>query len=279
MIRSRPALAGIALLVVVVGGGIVLAGLAHLGPFVPDGSGAIGSAERWKSTVTGADFEFKVESRKATFSTEEPLDVVASVTYRGPGDAVMIGHTLWGPIEFFMKAPGATLLPHGPGGCDELDLTRGVPITESLLDLNGAARPFRVAHGLHEVGAFAGFQLGGCNGGQQSLRTTIVVAVADGPDDIPIFTDVASEQRVCLLLRNGGRLTTSANGLAVMGFEGQVREVVWPPGYSARRTPDGAVLVGRDGLVIAREGDQVSFDAYTPEKGPIWPCGGVEAGG
>ncbi len=276
MSRRIAALFVIGVLAVGLLGGAVL----RVGPFAPPASveSSAGADQRWTSTIADGDFQFSLESRKSIFSTDESLDVLASLTYRGSRESVSIGATVWGPIEFFMKAPGATLLPYGPGGCSELDLARGVPLTEPLMDLQGVAHPFRVAHGLHDVGAFASFRMGGCSGGEQSLRTSIVVAVVDGPDDIPIFTDVAGEVTACLLMRGGGRLTRSATGLGVVDSDGHLRDVVWPKGYSARSTAAGAVLVGRDGRSIAREGEVVLFDAITPEHGPIWPCGEVQIG-
>jgi hypothetical protein len=234
--------------------------------------------ERWKSSMTEGEFELVLEAAKEAFSGDETLDVTATLTYLGPDDAVVIGHGQWDPIDFSMKAPGVTLTRRGRFGCTELDLQRGVPITEQLLDLNGIPHPFRIAHGLHEVIAFAGFRLGGCNQAAEiSLEAEIVLAVADGPDDIPLVTDVASEQTVCLLVRFGGQLVVSETGLGIVDPQGDVRQVVWPNGYSAHRVADGAVLVGRDARVIAHTGEQVLFDAIDRDDGlPIWPCGDVE---
>jgi hypothetical protein len=270
----------VSLLVFVVGGTLAIAALGHR-QSSPEAQPAQvpQTAEphvaQWKSSVQDGAFDLALAAAKETFSSDETLDVVASLTYLGPEPRTVIGDDVWGPIEFFMKAPGAVLLPTSPGGCTELDIDRGVTLKEDLLALEDQPHPFRVAHGLHEIGAFAAFRVGGCHGPTPSLRTTIVVAVSDGPDDIPLFTDVASEQTVCMLMRNGGQLVRSDTGLGIIDFHGNVREVVWPNGYSARRTADGAVLVGRQGQVIAREGYRLDFDAID-NGGPLWPCGDVQ---
>jgi hypothetical protein len=167
------------------------------------------------------------------------------------------------------------LHPTARSVCTELDLERGRSVSDDLLDLYDLPQPFRVAHGLYEIGAFASFRTGGCKGPAAYLRTTIVTAVADGPDDIPLFTDTDPSGGVCLLMRNGGQLVRSDTGLGVIDFRGNVRDVVWPNGYSARRTADGAVLLGREGEVIAHEGYHLDFDAID-NGGPLWPCGDVQ---
>jgi hypothetical protein len=178
-----------------------------------------------------------------------------------------------------MWAPEITLNPRGRSSCSDLEMTRGVPVTEALLDLGKGGIPFAVAHGLREVTVTAQFSRGSCSAPPDEMETSIVVAVTDGPDDIPLFTDLASEQTVCLLMRNGGQLAASETGLGVVDTQGDLRQVIWPIGYTARRMEDGgAVLVGGDRQVVAHTGDHVIFDALTPDDGlPLRPCGEVQA--
>ena len=231
--------------------------------------------QRSTSDVQEGDFELALAAAKDTFSSDETLGVVASLTYVGHDPGTVIGSGPWGPIEFFMKAPGITLHPTSRSVCTELNLDRGRTLSDDLLDLYDVPQPFRMPHGLYEIAAFAAFRDGGCRGPKEDLRTTIVVAVSDGPDDIPLLTDVDSGGRACMLMRNGGQLVQSDTGLGVVDVRGNVREVIWPNGYSARRTADGAVLIGRQGQVIAREGYRLVFDAID-NGGPLWPCGDVE---
>ena len=233
------------------------------------------AADRSISRVTQGDFELNVKASKPTFGVDEPLDVVASLVYLGPEEHIVIHHTSWGPIGFGVWAPGITLTPRVRLGCTDLDLTRGVPITVALVNLNGGA-PFSVAHGLHEVTATVEFGRGSCGEPVDVMATSIVVAVVDGADDIPLLTDEASQTGACVLMRNGGRLAASDSGLGVVTFDGKLRDVVWPIEYSARRTADGAVLLDPTGQVIASEGDDVAFDALTIEGHPLRPCGEVQ---
>ncbi|HUS61259.1 MAG TPA: hypothetical protein VMY34_03615, partial [Acidimicrobiales bacterium] len=233
------------------------------------------SADRSKSSISEGDFELSLAAAKGTFSSDEPLDVIASLTYLGPDEHIVIHHLTWGPLEFGMWAPGVTLNPRGRWTCSDLEMTRGVPITEALGDLGNGGTQFAVPHGLREITASAQFSRGSCDAPPDAMETSIIVAVADGPDDIPLMTDEASQVTVCLLVRNGGRLTPTTTGLGVVSFDGKLRDVVWPIGYSARRTVNGAVLFDRDGQAVAHEGEDVAFDALTPDQGPVWPCGEV----
>lgn len=260
------------LLVFVVGGTL---GIAAIGR--DQASHAVGPVQGtpWKSSVENGQFELALGATKATFASNETLDVVASLTYLGPDERAVIGSDAWGPVEFLTNGTGAHVLPSSRGGCTEIDIDRGVSLNENLLDLEGQPHPFRVAHGMHEIDAFAAFRAGGCHGPASNLRTTIVVAVRDGPDDIPLFTNVDAGGGVCLLMRNGAQLVQSSTGLGVIDFRGNMRDVVWPNGYSARRTADGAVLLGREGQVIAHEGYRLVFDAID-HGGPLRPCADVE---
>lgn len=57
-----------------------------------------------------------------------------------------------------------------------------------------------------------------------------------------------------------GRLMTSAqSGLAVVDSTGHVTEVLWPFGYTARRSVSGVELVDEKGAVVAKEGDFVEM--------------------
>ena len=234
------------------------------------------TGDRWQSETREGDYELSIAAAKPTFSSDEPLEVTASLTYWGAEERISIFGSWWGPITFLMqRAPGITLYPVGPSVCNEIELVRGVPYFQSLVHLSGDPHPFAVPHGLHEIGAFAAFSTGRCDAGTAELRSSIVVAVSEGDDDIPIWTDPTPED-VCLLMFGGGRLTADADsGLGVVDATGTFRVVIWPADYSARREPDGAVLLAPDGKIVARVGDRVLFDAIMHVEGPVHPCGPV----
>jgi hypothetical protein len=270
--RQSVRLAWLTPLVVLVIGALVI-GLTKIDPFAP---GASPDASSITATARSGDFELTLSATKNTFSADEPLDVVASLVYVGQENRVVIHHSTFGPVEFGMWAPGIILDPRGRLSCVELDMTRDVPFTQELVDLGNGGSRFSVPHGIYEVTATAEWRPGSCGASPEALSTSIMVPVADGPDDLPLRTDVAGQVTACLLLRNGGRLARSETGLGVVSLDGQLRNVVWPKGYSARRTAAGAALIGRDGQVIAHEGDQVTFDASS-DLDPLWPCGDVES--
>lgn len=132
------------------------------------------------STVTEGAFQLTVRSAGSTFTSDETIDVVASLTYTGPDDSVVIGHGAFGPIGFFIRnqPPDITLLPFGPPGCtDELELERGVPVTEPIRDLSADPGWFSLPPRSWEITGMAGFHVGGCDGPQTNLRTSVEFAV------------------------------------------------------------------------------------------------------
>ena len=230
------------------------------------------SEQPWAATATAGDFVLHLESARATYTSGEPLDVVATLTYRGPDNTVSVAYVAADLITFEMAAH-RTSVGHGRPLCEQLVLDRDVPVKRRLVDVGAGGTPFGVRHGIHTIAATAAFGTAGCGTGG-SLEASIVIAVADDADDVPIRTYEDTPFRACLLLINGGELASSDSGLGVVRGS-ELREVVWPAGYSARRSDDGIVLLGRDGKVIAHEGERVVFDATTPKDGPLVPCGGV----
>jgi hypothetical protein len=227
------------------------------------------------SSVQAGDFDLSLVAAKPTFSTDEPVAVQATLTYRGPQDHVTVYADWWGPITFGLTgASGVNLTPRGPGECPSFELTRGVPYVQRLVDFKAEPRSFELPHGLYEITAAARFAVGSCNGTQR-LDTKIDIAVSAGADDVPIWNQ-HSEPGACLLLFGGGRLTAdAASGMGVVDGNGTFHVVIWPAGYSARRSAEGSVLLRPDGEAIAHVGDQVSFDASMATARPVVPCGPV----
>jgi hypothetical protein len=51
-----------------------------------------------------------------------------------------------------------------------------------------------------------------------------------------------------------------------------IRPVIWPRGYTARRVGSEIQVVNRDGLVIARSGRMVEFGFIKFEPGLVYGC-------
>jgi hypothetical protein len=71
----------------------------------------------------------------------------------------------------------------------------------------------------------------------------------------------AHEVATCLLLPLSGVLVRDDTyGLGLRHSDGSVAGALWPFGWSARRDSDGVVLLDSAGDVVAREGEEVTFD-------------------
>src|SRR3972149_2434931 len=76
------ALGALASLVVVVLVATAVAGLTGLGPFAPAGSAGTEGAPV-VSTVTDGPFELTLRSARARYATDQPVEIEASLAYRG----------------------------------------------------------------------------------------------------------------------------------------------------------------------------------------------------
>jgi hypothetical protein len=61
-------------------------------------------------------------------------------------------------------------------------------------------------------------------------------------------------------------------GLAWRFGRDDIRRVIWPRGYTARRVGSEIQVVNRDGLVIARSGKVVEFGFVKMEPGLVYGC-------
>lgn len=225
-----------------------------------------------RSTVVKGDFELSLEAPRGAFRTDEPIDVRASLVYRGPDASTTIGYGALGPIEFTI--PGILLPPSPPEICEELVLRRDVPLTDRLSSFNGTPDTSRLPHGIHEVSAGAAFRVGDCQAGVAELETMITLSVADDENDIPIRT-LWPKGGACALMSHTGWVALHMDtGLGVRDADGTVRGALWPSGYSAHRDADGvAVLVDAAGQPVARENDAISFGGGAAGgDGPIALC-------
>lgn len=206
----RFALGGFVPLIAVLVIATVVAGLAKLGPFAPGttqgGNGPV------TSTNLDGQFELTVRSAKARYTVSEPLEIEATLVYRGAGD-VVISHAqgapvpgrgsvdgpdtggIGGPLGFGIVEPVIGDLVLGPSwaeSCERTTLVRDVPLTVPFAKSGGfsGSNPradeyralltdpvLRLTHGVWHVYAVAEFSLGGCGGEQHALRATIEVEV------------------------------------------------------------------------------------------------------
>ena len=263
---------GVALgvVVAVIAIGTIVAAQA-IGPAGPTPSINPGRAQRWTSTVTEGLFALRLEGAKPTFRTDEPIDIVATVLYQGPEDNVALGFDGLGPIA--LTIAGILLPPAVPPTCTDVEIGRDAPISTRLSTFGEDDR-FLLPHGLRRISATANLRIGGCGGGQKSLETSIVVAVVDDDEDLPIWTD-PQPARACPLNRLSARVALHPDdGFGFIDTAGNVHGVEWPPGFSARQIPGGPLLFGPDGEVIAQEGDVLVFSGTGAVAGDglIHPC-------
>ena len=231
----------------------------------------VGGPQRWTSTVVDGLFALRLEGAKPTFRADEPIDVVASVFYRGPDDRVALGFDGLGPIAFTI--PGILLPPAVPPTCTDVEIGRDAPISSQLATFGEDDR-FLLPHGLRRISATANVRIGGCGGGWESLEASIVVAVIDDDEDLPIWTNPRPAM-ACQANRVIGRVGLHADdGFGFVDGSGTVHGVVWPKGYSARLAPGGPILFGPDGEVVAQDGDAIAFSGTSAvaADGLIHPC-------
>lgn len=238
----------------------------------PNPTGAVDPDRPVASTVIVGDVQLTIEAAKGHFRTNEPIDVRASLLYRGEAESLSIAYGALGPVGFTI--PGVILEPSPPEVCEELVLERDVPLIQRMSTVGGTPEMFRLPHGIHEITAEASFMVGGCQAGVTELMTQVLIAVAEDENDVPIRT-VHHQGGACALRNNSGSIVAHAEtGLGVRYADGQVRGAVWPFGYSARRDSDGVpVLIDAGGQPVARESDPISFGGgVIGGDGPIYPC-------
>lgn len=84
------------------------------------------------------------------------------------------------------------------------------------------------------------------------------VSVQDGPPGGSACPDTAIE---------GVLVPGEPDGLAVAVGTGEVRTVVWPPGYGAARVTSGLVLLDENDQILAHAGDRVRVGGWDQEGG------------
>jgi hypothetical protein len=272
-IRAARTRRGLVLAAVAASVGVVafLVGSQSTGSVESPGPSPSALTQRWASSVINGSFELKLVAAKPTFRSDEAIDVVASVLYQGPEDSIAVGFGTLGPVV--LTIPGILAIPDHPSMCIDAEMDRGAPVSERLGE-SGADGRFFVSHGLRRITATADVRIGGCNGGHEILETSIVIAVIDDDQDLPIWTDPRPAV-ACVLNRLTARVALHPeDGFGFIDHAGVVHGVQWPPGWSARRVEGGPLLFGEEGKIVAQEGDVLVYSGSgaAAADGLIHPC-------
>lgn len=278
---ARRSFGGYIPLLVLVVVGTVLASVAQLGPrsFAPGSTSENGPVV---ATTVDGDYELAIRSEKARYAPGEPIDLNASLTYRGGDASVDIWHGYGSPVGFGVVEPvdGRPLSPGWRLSCVPTTLDRGVSLTKPFGKTGGFSNddPLASAYesyfrdsrlslpvGTWHVYVLASFSVGECGKDQHEIRAEIEIVVADEAppaasfSQLPLLTVAGPHGNVCLLARASGTLARhpeSGVGLAV--GSGPVTPIRWPFGWTAVDGPAGLVLFDQNGAVVGREGDRYS---------------------
>ena len=185
-----------ALVIVVVG--IVVASLAHVGPFAP----AATEGPPVVATVRDGAFDLTITSAKARYVLGEPIDVTASVTFRGPEGSVSIFHGHGSPMAFGVieRVGGLFLTPAWRLSCEPSVLEKDVPLVRpfaksgSFSGDNPAATDASgffedptlvLPAGIWHLYVVADFGVGDCGQDRHLMRVDLEIGVQVTPEGTP----------------------------------------------------------------------------------------------
>lgn len=158
------------------------------------------AAEAPTDIASDGTFELAISASRARYSALEPIDIRASLTYRGPLSAIEIFHAQGadgGPMGFGIDEPVIGDLLLGPGwraSCERSMLDAGAPLVAAFQKSGGWSsdhpradeyREFmsdselRLPAGTWHVYAVADLYLGACGGEHHELRAGITIVVGD----------------------------------------------------------------------------------------------------
>lgn len=271
---------------------------APAGQIQPDGSVL--------DVSTDGRFELRLEAAQSVYLASAPVVMSASSSFVGPEGSIDVGS--WGPLVTFRVdqldaiTPTSSTMIIDYATCTSGTMTRGNPIQAPLLsiyhltsdnvdtvwaNLDLTDSTLRLPAGSWRITAYFRAYLGPSTSGDcptgteepHSLEAAVDIRVVPtSGTDIPLRT-AAEPAKACRLALSGGVLAAHpASGLGVSGADGALRAVMWPFGSTARQEAGGAVLVGADGHVIAREGDAIKFTGglMTNELDGFYACMSVD---
>ena len=213
---SRLALAGLLPVLSVVVIGAVVATVLKIGPGPSDSSSGSTDAANGpiESTTRSGDFELTVRSAKGRYAVDEPIDIDASLTYRG-GAPVQIAHAMGAaesPLGFGIEEAvlgDLRITPTTQDACVRSTLEPGRPLIVAFAKSGGWSgddprsadyRAFmqdpvlRLGSGTWHVYALASFSIGECAPGPIERRVDLAIVV-DGtlaPIDSPVVATHAT---------------------------------------------------------------------------------------
>ena len=247
------------------------------------------------ATDSNGDFELTLTADKAQYLVDEPIEVEASLTYRGD-EPVTIWHgygAAQSPIGFGIEEPvlgGLVLHPITQEICAGTILEPGQPLTvpfgkafrfdpddprEDVYRAFGQDPVLALSEGTWHVYAVAGFFINTCSPDPIEMRVELTIEVTapasvQSPAPQPsngaaIALMTTSEPAIgCYQKYNEGHLARHPEtGLGIV-IEGSDTGVVWPFGYTAEEWDGVATLYDAEGEVVGREGEVVGF----PGPGP-----------
>ena len=125
------------------------------------------------------------------------------------------------------------------------------------------------------------------------LVTSTAACAGTGPSESPVLSPAATPGAIALrtqepqpagtaiacpaALIEGTLVRDDQSGVALRDPQGQVRQVIWPNGYSAREDDGRLAVVDASGMVLAHEGDRVMIGGGEIDADGTWlGCGGTK---
>jgi hypothetical protein len=294
--------------------GVVLVGAVALRPLVGGQPAVTGPIS---ATTIDGPFELTIRSEHGLYAASDPVNVNASLTYRGPGPQVKVAHGFGGPLGFGIVEPvhGLQLAPGWRASCNLSVLSKDVPVDGAFgksggfsgdnPDASAVAAFFadpvlRLPPGTWHIYAVAYFEIDQCaidaQKYQMRVQVTIVVPAPDGsiptapaptPTTNPLDLGAGDDTQDGAI-----QLTlTSPHGRYKAGDPIEVLAGLTNRGSGASITttggPDGPVIFSVrqvDGPVVIEPTvlqsciEQVTLPAYQPMQIPFKKLGTVAGG-
>lgn len=224
-------------------------------------------------------FRLELRSGKAVYTAGEAIDIVATLAYVGAQETLDYS----GGISFVGTDTSGTH-SFNPGPITDMCVPR--PVRD--LPEDGALGDWRKVRSLPAgtwriTAVFAG-SAPACTVDGSSLSVSIDIAVqpaAEPAQPIQLVTTgkpgEPSSDDFCrgnLAMGEVALDPRSGVGLALPG--GDVQPIRWPFGFTAEVLPDGVILYGDRGQIVAREGQPVSYPGATASDGLLTICGQID---
>ena len=227
-------------------------------------------------------FRLVLRSSKSVYVAGEPLDIHATLAYLGgsgnatdfSGGITLRGTQTDGTHSF---SPGPIVAICVPRPIEDLPIERALADWPKVRSL--PAGSWRIS------ASFSG-GIPACTQDSRGHAVTAsvditVTSAGEAAQSIPLLTatdvdDVSSDQFCRLETPHGsaGELALApASGLGLASANGDIQPIRWPSQFTAEVLPDGAILYGETGQIVAREGEAISFPAGTAADGVLTVCG------